>query len=558
MVLPSFLTLAILSLLPHSRASSDHVLINRHNDHHHRRASNTTELAKRQSAQLGEYDFFVPGLAVPIVSTVAINNKVYFMDKKYDPGNTTGTYELDPSLVGAGPWMNAWNPLQVQDEIFCSANIILPDKAGRILNIGGWSDAALFGIRLFTPGGAGENINWQEDENAVELQRPRWYPTAMILANGSVLIMGGEDTNSGNEQPNLEVLPRAPGGDTTVYLQFLADTYPFNLYPFLVVLPSKNVLTIYYNQACILDQNSFAVISQLPNVPGPAAGNFDGGRTYPYSGATVIMPQHAPFTDPLEVLVCGGATSEQVGLETCVSIQPEVPGAQWVVEQMPSTRVMSCMVALPDGTFLILNGANLGVSGFASASDPNLVPVLYDPTLPVGQRMRELASTTIARLYHSEAELLPDGRVIVSGSDPQDPRYPQEYRHETFSPPYLFSGQIRPAFQVGENQWAYGQMYAVKVKSPSMANIVISLTGAASSTHGNSMGSRTLFPSFYCVGFACIITAPPNSGVCPPGWYLLFVLNGPVPSKGVWVRIGGDPAQLGNWPPGGSFTLPGV
>jgi hypothetical protein len=53
--------------------------------------------------------FFVPGLAVPIVSTVAINNKVYFMDKKYDPGNTTGTYELDPSLVGAGPWMNAWN-----------------------------------------------------------------------------------------------------------------------------------------------------------------------------------------------------------------------------------------------------------------------------------------------------------------------------------------------------------------------------------------------------------------------------------------------------------------
>jgi hypothetical protein len=155
--------------------------------------------------------------------------------------------------------------LQVQDEIFCSANIILPDKAGRILNIGGWSDAALFGIRLFTPGGAGENINWQEDETTVELQvrsspptsfrpltppcfqRPRWYPTAMILANGSVLIMGGEDTNSGNEQPNLEVLPRAPGGDTTVYLQFLADTYPFNLYPFLVVLPSKNVLTSKYN-----------------------------------------------------------------------------------------------------------------------------------------------------------------------------------------------------------------------------------------------------------------------------------------------------------------------
>jgi len=63
------------------------------------------------------------------------------------------------------------------------------------------------------------------------------------MANGSILVMGGEDNNSGNEQPNLEVLPRIPGGDTTVYLDFLAQTYPFNLYPFLMVLPSGNLFT---------------------------------------------------------------------------------------------------------------------------------------------------------------------------------------------------------------------------------------------------------------------------------------------------------------------------
>ena len=62
-----------------------------------------------------------------------------------------------------------------------------------------------------------------------------------MMSNGSMLVMGGEDTNSGNEQPNLEVLPRVPGGDTTVYLDFLASTYPFNLYPFLIVLPSTNL-----------------------------------------------------------------------------------------------------------------------------------------------------------------------------------------------------------------------------------------------------------------------------------------------------------------------------
>lgn len=39
---------------------------------------------------------------------------------------------------------------------------------------------------------------------------------------------------------------------------------------------------------------------------------------------------------------------------------------------------------------------------------------------------------------------------------------------------------------------------------------------------------------------------------------MLFVLDGPTPSSGRWVRIGGDPSQLGNWPNKPGFTLPGI
>jgi len=39
---------------------------------------------------------------------------------------------------------------------------------------------------------------------------------------------------------------------------------------------------------------------------------------------------------------------------------------------------------------------------------------------------------------------------------------------------------------------------------------------------------------------------------------MFFVLDGPTPSVGVFVRIGGDPAGLGNWPQGLGFELPGV
>ena len=94
------------------------------------------------------------------------------------------------------------------------------------------------------------------------------------------------------------------------------------------------------------------------------------------------------------------------------------------------------MVNLPDGTFMIMNGARQGVAGFGLATNPNLGAVLYDPTQPLGQRMSILNTTTIARLYHSELALLPDGRVMISGSDPQTYRpdgtavYPEEFRIE--------------------------------------------------------------------------------------------------------------------------------
>lgn len=44
------------------------------------------------------------------------------------------------------------------------------------------------------------------------------------------------------------------------------------------------------------------------------------------------------------------------------------------------------------------------------------------------------------------------------------------------------------------------------------------------------------------------ITAPPNAFVCPPGWFQLFIPDGLIPSHSRWVRIGGDPSQLGLWP----------
>ncbi|KAI9440983.1 copper radical oxidase [Lactarius indigo] len=520
-------------------------------------------------ANIGRYEYLVPGLVPPLLATVGINGKVSFLEKGSESGykefkNASSAYELDLSLVH--DFSHAWREMHVKTDVFCSAAVVLPDKAARILNVGGWSSQSAYGLRLYAPdGSAGVNgtNDWEEDASTFNLQTGRWYPTALVLSNGSVLVMGGENGAGGLASASVEILPRIPGGDTRVFLDWLDRTNPNNLYPFLHILPSGLIFVGYYNEARLLDPMTFATVNVLPNIPG-SVGNSLAGRNYPYAGASVLLPQHTPYTDESTVLICGGSDSGGNALDNCVSIQPEAVNPTWVIERMPSKRVMPCIVALPDGTSIIMNGAQHGVSGFGAADNPNLSALLYDPSQPVGARISILNSTTIARLYHSEATLLPDGRVLVSGSDPNPTgtqTFPEELRIEVYIPPYLNEGLTQPVVNIPNTDWAYGGQYQINVQlfQGQTSGMRVSLVAATSSTHGNAMGGGTIFPAFSCSGNnVCTVTAPPNSKVSPPGWHQLFILDGRTPSHGVFVRIGGDPAKLGNWPALSGFNPPGV
>jgi hypothetical protein len=182
--------------------------------------------------------------------------------------------------------------------------------------------------------------------------------------------------------------------------------------------------------------------------------------------------------------------------------------------------------------------------------------------LKVNHRMSVMANSSVARLYHSEGILLNDGRVLVSGSDPQDTRFPEEYRIEVFLPPYMLSGRPTPSYSISNTDWAYKDVITVtNINLPNGApgGAKFSMLGAVASTHGNSMGQRTLFPAVSCSGSTCTITAPPDAHVAPPGWYQLFLLDSGQPSTGVFVRLGKDPGGVGNWPNYPDFQpLPGV
>ena len=101
-----------------------------------------------------------------------------------------------------------------------------------------------------------------------------------------------------------------------------------------------------------MDKVTFETIQVLPNLPGSVISGV-AGRTYPLAGASTLFPQYYPYTDPLEVLFCGGSDvlEFQKALDNCVSVKPEVPEPTWTIERMVSIKVTSSPRVPSDDSF---------------------------------------------------------------------------------------------------------------------------------------------------------------------------------------------------------------
>jgi hypothetical protein len=129
------------------------------------------------------------------------------------------------------------------------------------------------------------------------------------------------------------------------------------------------------------------------------------------------------------------------------------------------------------------------------------------------------------RLYHSEALLLPDGRVLVSGGGrfDNDTVPTDQFSAEFFAPPYLFKGS-RPAITSAPPQLTYGQNFTVQ--TPDALRIAkVSLIRFGSVTHAINMSQRFIPLSFVIGNGSLTIAAPVDANLAPPGNYMLFILD---------------------------------
>lgn len=193
--------------------------------------------------------------------------------------------------------------------------------------------------------------------------------------------------------------------------------------------------------------------------------------------------------------------------------------------------------------------------GWTNALNPAFSPVLYYTYASPGYRMVAMAPTTIARMYHSTANLMQDGRIFIAGSNPHqfyvfDSEFPTELRVESFSPPYLSAAHdaLRPTVTASPLQITYGAPFTVTVALPLplvvTGTMEVNLVSAPYSTHSFQQGQRVVSLAAsppvqvaQATVYQISATAPFGPSLAPPGYYMLFAVNQAIPSTAVWVLL---------------------
>lgn len=150
---------------------------------------------------------------------------------------------------------------------------------------------------------------------------------------------------------------------------------------------------------------------------------------------------------------------------------------------------------------------------------------------------------------HSEALLLPDARVLVLGGEYHAQGTSLGNKSaQIFSPPYLFhpDGTLaeRPVIALVDPTFGVDTIrYGEPTKLVVSGNVdAVSLIKLGATTHGFDMEQRYIPLSFQPISlpptaYNYEILPPANGFEAPPGYYMLFVLNGRVPSVARIVKL---------------------
>jgi hypothetical protein len=515
--------------------------------------------------------FQLPANVRAIHSVLMSNGKVLLIAGS---GNDTdlfaaGTFE---SAV-YDPNKGTFQVIKTPDDFFCAGHVQLSD--GKVLVLGGnkaypnaTDNEEYEGLNtsyIFNP-----VTNAYVQEN--NLNDGHWYPSATELGNGDIISFGGlngDGTGGSTTTEYFKYNPSAPGGTDGQWLNRnlinQAGYQGWGLYPDMVLLQDGS---LFYTGSHVFGNNQ----TPFGDPSGAAPAGWGNGGAGIISMGNILNPnatltettvlglQDNPggpagtdMTDQSMAILLPPAQDQKVFLMGGGNINNTIPGTRLTdlinlksgsgkyvpgplipqgklsngqLETSTEGKMYVSMVILPNGQVFETGG------GLIDRQDPVYEASMYNPS--TNTFTSGMATDPIPRTYHSQAYLLPDGRVMAVGDNPGDGSF--NLHVSVYSPPYLFKG-ARPQIESVANPqtWHWGNSYNITVNQQIVS---AELIRPAAVTHQSDPNQRFVALPMSVHGNTVGLNLSSNPNIVPPGWYMLFVTNANgVPSVAKWVHV---------------------
>ncbi|ESQ05711.1 Secreted protein [Streptomyces sp. PVA_94-07] len=365
------------------------------------------------------------------------------------------------------------------------------------------------------------------------MDKTRWYPTLVTLQDGKVLAVSGLD-DVGEIDP----------GDNEIYDPQTKkwSKGPFRYFPTYPALFLTQGGKLFYPASNAgygpaekgrepgiwdIEKNTFQKV--------PGLTDLDQTET----SASLLLP---PAQDQKVMVLGGGGVgeSEKSTRRTAViDLKEENPAFKPGPDLPQGTRYLNSVI-MPDDSVFTTGGSydyrGRGASNIFKSQ-------FYDPRT---NSFTPAAEPTVGRNYHSEALLLPDGRVATFGSDSLYGNKENtklgtfEQRMEVFTPPYLHKAAEgeRPALGKGPEEVKYGATATFATEDAGTITKA-RLMRPSAVTHTTDVEQRSIDVELKKTEDSVTITVPKDPTLVPPGWYMVFVNNADgTPSEAKWIKVG--------------------
>jgi len=418
------------------------------------------------------------------------------------------------------PVANTFASVSTPYDAFCSGHSFLAN--GKLLVAGG--------VSSYTPTVAGSphtyQFNWRtvQYEPLPDMASGHWYPTVVSDGDGSVVSVAGVDENHVT-QSKYQVFDPA----TSTWSAEKESQPFFPYYPALTLTADGRFFYSGVNTFGGTTSPGFWEVktNTFTSVPGlPLSDHRD-------QGASVLLP---PAQDQ-KVMVIGGG-SQDLPTDTTAIIDLKRPSPSFVRgPSISAPKQYLSAVLLPDRTVFQTNGAGRNWAFHNEAGYPYVHSAqIYHPDTNTWE---DAPDAKVGRAYHSEAILLPDGRVATLGSNSTEGGDPNSWEQqiEIYKPEYW--GKSRPVISVDPSQTVVAHGGSISFSSDKPLKWA-ELVRPSAATHMMDPEQRIVDLPFTQNPSTNGVTATvdANKNLTPPGYYMLFGVDADnVPSVASWVRV---------------------